>query len=74
MSNRVQGRVEDNLAVSDAAAFLNRTEAAIYRLVARRQIPYRKYGRRLVFRRSELEQYLEALPGVTLEEVRRGYE
>ena len=65
-----QGGVgRDYLDVPEAAALLNRTEAAIYRLVARRQIPHRKYGRRLLFKRREIEQYLESLPGVTLEEV-----
>ena len=57
------------MTVAEAAAFINRTEAAIYRMVARRQIPYRKYGRKLIFKRTELQQHLERLPGVSLEEV-----
>jgi len=66
-----QGGVgQDYLDVPEAAALLNRTEAAIYRLVARRQIPHRKYGRRLIFKRSELERLIETLPGVPLGEVR----
>jgi excisionase family DNA binding protein len=66
-----QGGVgQDYLDVPEAAALLNRTEAAIYRLVARRQIPHRKYGRRLIFKRSELERLIETLPGVPFEELK----
>ena len=35
----------------------------------RRQIPHRKYGRRLIFKRSELERLIETLPGVPLGDV-----
>jgi excisionase family DNA binding protein len=59
------------LALPEAATLLKRTIPAIYRMVGRRQIPYRKCGRRLLFKRSELEQYLDSLPGVKIEEVRR---
>lgn len=57
------------LNVSEAAVFLNKTEAAIYRMVARRQIPFRKLHRRLIFKASELEELVARLPGVTLDEI-----
>jgi excisionase family DNA binding protein len=62
---------EEYMDVPEAAHMLKRTIPAMYRLVGRRQIPYRKYGRRLLFKRTELEKYLESLPGVKIEEVHR---
>jgi excisionase family DNA binding protein len=59
------------LNVDEAAGLIGRTPHALYRLVARRQIPYRKHGRRLLFKRSELLAFLETLPGVRMEEVTR---
>jgi excisionase family DNA binding protein len=56
--------------VPEAAALVRRTTTALYRMVARGQIPYRKCGRRLLFRRAELERFLAGLPGKSLEEVR----
>jgi len=29
-------------------------------------VPFRKFGGRIVFRRTELEQFIEYLPGVTV--------
>jgi excisionase family DNA binding protein len=54
--------------VDEAAGLIGRTAHAMYRLVARCQIPFRTYGRRLVFKRSELLEFLERLPGLTIEE------
>jgi predicted DNA-binding transcriptional regulator AlpA len=56
--------------IEAAAEMVGRTPHALYRLVARRQIPYRKAGRRLVFVESELREWIADLPGVSLEEVR----
>jgi excisionase family DNA binding protein len=55
--------------INEAAASTGYTSTALYRKVARRQIPYRKHGRRLLFKRSELLEFLEALPGVRIDEV-----
>ena len=54
----------------ETAALMKQTTTAIYRMVARGQIPYRKCGRRLLLRRSELERFLAGLPGKSLDEVR----
>jgi excisionase family DNA binding protein len=57
------------LNVDEAAGLIGRTVHAVYRLVARRQLPYRKHGRRLLFKRSELLEFLGTLPGVRIDEV-----
>lgn len=44
------------------------TEWSVRNMVRRKQIPYRKRGRRIVFLRSELIKWMENLPGVTVEE------
>jgi excisionase family DNA binding protein len=58
------------LDVPETAAMLGRSENAIRRMVERRQIPYRKSGRRVLFVESELKAFIEALPGLPLEDLR----
>jgi len=58
------------LDVATAAALLGTTERTIRARVSRRLLPYRKFCGRVVFVRAELEQFICALPGVTLEEAR----
>lgn len=55
------------LDVRRAAAILGETENALRARVARRTVPYRKLGGRIVFIRAELERFIEKLPGVTAE-------
>lgn len=50
------------LTVRDVAQMLSTTEKAVYTLVQRRRIPYRKFGKRLVFLREDLEEFLRSLP------------
>lgn len=61
---------EKLLSVDEAAEMLGRTTHAIYRLVERRRLPFRKSGRRLMFVESELKTFIEALPGLSLEDLR----
>jgi excisionase family DNA binding protein len=60
---------KEAMGISAAAVFMNCTEAALYKLVARRAIPYRKKGKKLLFLRSELTQFLRELPGLKLEDL-----
>ena len=60
---------EKLLNVEEAAEMLGRTLHGIYRLVERRQIPFRKDGRRVMFVESELEQHIANLPGTRLDDV-----
>ena len=57
------------LDVLEAAAMLGRSENAVRRMVERRQIPYRKAGRRVMFLESELQALIDALPGLSLEDL-----
>ena len=61
---------EKLLNIEDAAVLLGRTPHTVYQMVARRQIPFRKAGRRLFFVEAELCEFITALPGVTLEDIR----
>jgi excisionase family DNA binding protein len=56
------------VALSEAAAYLGRTEKALRKLVERRAIPFRRAGRRLIFDLVELDRWVEGLPGVGLDE------
>src|SRR5512146_2632422 len=45
--------------VRQASRYLGRTEKAIYHLVARREIPFIKHRRRLMFDRLALERWMQ---------------
>ena len=54
-----------------AGKLINRTPSAVRNLVLRRKIPFRKPAGRLVFLRSELEQWVRDAPGLTFEELKK---
>lgn len=56
------------LDVSTAACLTGMSEKTIRARVARRCLPFRRFGGRIVFLRSELEQFLQGLPGCDLNE------
>ena len=56
------------LSVRETAILLNETERAVWMKVYRRQIPHRRWGKKVVILRDELEAFLRALPGVTAEQ------
>jgi hypothetical protein len=62
------------LDVRTGTAFIGGTEKYMRGLVARRLIPFRRLGGRIVFVRSELEQWLLSLEGCTVEEARANQE
>jgi len=51
------------------AKFLGRSDGAIRNLAARRRIPFRKAGGRLIFFRNEILEWIDSAPGVRLEEM-----
>ena len=59
------------LGVRETAAFLGCSERALWRQIANGKMPARKFGGHVVFRRTELEQYLKDLPGLTLEQAKQ---
>lgn len=56
------------LDVRGAAQLLACTEKSIRARISRKILPYRKLSGRIVFLRSELEEFVATLPGVTLDE------
>ena len=57
------------LDVREAAAFLGVTEKTLRARVARHQVPFRVWGGRVVFVRTELDEFLDQLPGCLLNKV-----
>lgn len=51
-----------------AADYLGMTPAAVRKAAERRVLPCAKLGRKLVFDTVKLDAYLNALPGVSLDE------
>lgn len=58
-----------SLTTYEAAKLLSCSLSALYKLVARRKIPFRKQGKKIVFLDRELETYLDGLPGIKLDEL-----
>ncbi len=56
------------LTIPEAAPPLGMTEKALRKRIERGQIPYRKFGGRILIPLQELEEFLEALPGKTAKE------
>ena len=56
----------DLLDIASASQLLGCTQKMLRARVARRVVPFRKLGGRIVFRRAELEQFIDGLPGVTV--------
>ena len=56
------------MGVPEAAALIGNSERSLRALVAAGVVPYRKLGGRVVFRREELEKWIERLPGVSLKD------
>ena len=64
---RIRGSNGALLDVTTAADFLGVSENAVRKRVERRLIPFRKWGGRVVFLRSELTEFLQSLPGCEVE-------
>lgn len=47
------------------------TERAVYAMVSRRSIPFRRLGSRVLFSRSELAEWFNSLPGVSIKEAKK---
>lgn len=58
------------LDVKSAAQFLGGNERWLRRLLARGVVPCKKLGRTIVFKRSELEAFIDDLPGVSPRQAR----
>jgi hypothetical protein len=52
----------------EVALYLGKTNKAVEKLVERRQIPFKRMQKRLIFDFSLIDQWVESLPGTTLEE------
>lgn len=55
------------LTIHYAAIYLSCTEKALYELVRKRKVPFRRQGRKILFLRSELDRFLHGLPGFSFE-------
>jgi len=63
--------MDEYFSTAEASRFIKRSPAAIRNLVLRRMIPYRKPGGRLMFIKSELEQWIMNAPGVSMDEIQK---
>lgn len=67
--NEVPGmpKIEVNeryLTVSEAADFLNIVKGSLYNMVHQNKVPYHKSGKRVLFKKSELSEWLVTGPVV----------
>jgi len=59
------------LGVPEAAAYLGGSERWLRRLLDRGLVPCKRIGRNLYFKRTELDEFIDDLPGVTVAQARR---
>jgi excisionase family DNA binding protein len=62
------------LTIDGVAQLFGKKRKAVEKMVERRLLPFRKHGKRIIFSRSELTEFFDKLPGVTLEEAERRVE
>ena len=56
------------LKVAETAEILGISEKAVRRRIERGELPYRRWGRRLLISAAEIASFLAALPGKTVDE------
>lgn len=56
------------MTVTEAACYLRVTEAALYQCIHDGGIPHHRWGRKIVFRQGELDEWASKLPGVSVRE------
>lgn len=64
---KVNGTLLD---VKSAAEFLGGNERWLRRLLERGVVPCKRLGRNIVFKRSELEEFINDLPGISPRQAR----
>ncbi len=57
--------------VPEVAEYLHLSTPSIYRLISSRQIPHQKRGKRVYFRKSEIDSWLSQGRRKTVEEIRK---
>lgn len=60
--------MKNYLTVPEAAARLGISERAAWQRIYRGQLPHRRWGRRVIIPQDELEEFIKALPGCSVEE------
>ena len=56
------------LTIPEAAQELGISERAVWQRVYRRQIPFRRWGKKVIVLAEELDVFIKSLPGTTAEE------
>lgn len=62
---------DEYLGTKECGQMIKRSAGAIRNLVMRRAIPFRKPGGRLLFIKSEIQEWIESAPGVKVQELHR---
>ena len=60
--------MKKTLSVPEAAAELGISERACWQRIYRKQIPFRRWGRKILIPREDLDQFLVGLPGASASE------
>ena len=58
------------LDVTAASRLLGMSERSLRAWIAKGKVPFRKLGRRVVFRAADLEKWIETLPGLSCAEAK----
>ncbi len=67
----IAGQILD---VHEVSSWLGFSEKSIRARVARREIPFHRWGRRLFFIKAELDRFFQQLPGCSIQEAQENHE
>ena len=59
----VSSREKKTLTVPEAAAEIGTTDRALWQQIYRGRFPYRRWGKKILILRGELDEFLNTLPG-----------
>lgn len=61
--------MNEYFSINELSLYLKRSPGALRNLVLRRRIPYRKPGGRILFDKSEIDEWIKKSPGLSMKEI-----
>ncbi len=58
--------MREMMTMTDAASYLCMTEGAWHKAIQHGSVPYRRHGKRILFRKADLDAWFDQLPGTSV--------
>ena len=69
--NKDEDSINELLSVDEVANYLNYAKASIYGLVHKRELPYIKTGKKLLFKKKDIDRWIEDRKGKTKSDIKK---